>query len=339
MFRHSLIALTLVFGALAASGDSAPPGLERFVFTEPHMGTVFKIVLYAPDEAAAKKAARAAFDRVAELNRIMSDYLATSELMQLGKKAGGPPVEVSRELFDILSKAEQFARQTDGAFDVTLGPIVRLWRKARRTRQLPPAEELAQALKLVGHDKMKLDAKNRTVQLLVVGMLLDLGGIAKGYAAEAAMEVLRRHGIRQAFVAAGGDIVVGDPPPDDKGWKVGIAPLKNPEAPPSQFVLLKNAAVSTSGDSEQFVEMGGKRYSHIIDPKTGLGLIGRRSVTVIAADGTTTDALATALCVMGPDRSMHLIEKTDRAAALFVMETDKGIVTIRSKRFAEYEFK
>jgi FAD:protein FMN transferase len=339
MLRHCALAFTLVFAALAASGDAAPPGLQRFVFTEPHMGTVFKIVLYAPDEATAKKAAQAAFARVAELNRIMSDYLATSELMQLCKKAGGPPVEVSRDLFDILTKAEVLARQTDGAFDVTVGPIVRLWRKARRTRQLPPAQELAQALKLVGHDNIRLDVKQRTVQLLVAGMLLDLGGIAKGYAAEAALEVLRRHGLGRALVAAGGDIAVGEPPPDTRGWRIGIAPLKDPEAPPARFVLLKNAAVSTSGDAEQFVDIGGTRYSHIIDPKTGLGLVGRRSVTVVAPSGAVADALATAMCVLGPERGLKVVEDTDQAAALFVLETDKGIVTIPSKRFKDYEFK
>src|SRR5262249_21731183 len=256
-------------------------------FTEPHMGTLFKIVLYAPDEATAKKAAKAAFDRVAELNRIMSDYLQTSELMQLCKKAGGGPVPAGKDLFDILEKAQEFGRLTDGALDVTVGPIVRLWRKARRARQLPSAEELAKALKLVGADKMKLDPKHRTVQLLVAGMLLDLGAIAKGYAAEAAVAVLRAHGIRRALVAAGGGISAGDPPPNAKGWKVGIAPLKNPDAEPTHYVLVTNAGVSTAGDAEQYAEIGGKRYSHIVDPKTGMGLVGRRSVTVIAPSGTT----------------------------------------------------
>ncbi len=335
MIKHYLFSFALLFTALAAVGDT--PRLQRFTFTEPHMGTLFKIALYAPDEATAKKAARAAFDRIAELNRIMSDYLATSELMQLCKKAGGEPVRVSAELFDILTKAQEFARLSDGAFDVSVGPVVRLWRRARRTGQLPPMDELAKAVKLVGHANIKLDAKNRTVQLLVAGMLLDLGGIAKGYAAQAALEVLRRHGIRQALVAAGGDIAIGDSPPDARGWKIGIAPLKNPDGPPSHYLLLKNAAVSTSGDAEQFVEIGGKRYSHIVDPKTGIGLVGRRSVTVIAKKGTTADALATALCVLGPERGLKVIESVADGAALFVLETDKGQVTMPSKRFGKYQ--
>src|SRR5262245_44582294 len=336
MLKHYLVALAVVFLALIALGDCGPAGTQRYEFSEPHMGTLVRIVLYAPDEATAKKAAKAAFERIAELNRIMSDYLASSELMQLCQKAGGPPVPVSPELFEILQKSIEFSRLTDGAFDVTVGPVVKLWRKARRTRELPPADELAKAVKLVGHANVKLDAKTRTVQLLVAGMLLDLDGIAKGYAAQAAIEVLRRHGIARALVALGGDIAVGDAPPDTKGWKIGIAPLKNPDAPPTHHVLLTNAAVSTAGDSEQFVEIGGKRYSHIVDPKTGIGLIGRRSVTVIARDGTTADGLDTGLCVLGPERGLPIVEKMDGVAALFVLETDKGIVTMPSKSFARF---
>src|SRR5439155_24417582 len=158
MLKHYFLAGFCIFAALAVSGRGGPPpGLERFTFTEPHMGTLFKIVLYAPDEATAKKAAKAAFARIADLNRIMSDYLQTSELMQLCKKAGGEPVPVSKELFEILEKAQEFSRKTDGSLDVTIGPVVRLWRRARRTRQLPSAADLAAALKLVGNDKMKLD--------------------------------------------------------------------------------------------------------------------------------------------------------------------------------------
>ncbi len=318
------------------AGKPAPTNLTRYTFTEPHMGTTFRIVLYAPDEATAQKAAKAAFARVAELNAIMSDYRPDSELMKLCEKAGGPPVEVSVDLFEVLKKAEEFARLTDGAFDVSISPVVRLWRKARRTREMPKAEEIKKALALVDYRKIKLDAKGRTVQLLLMGMLLDLGGIAKGYAADAALAVLRQHGITRALVAAGGDIAVGDPPPDKPGWKVGIAPLKNPQTEPELYLTLKNAGVSTAGDSEQFVEIAGKRYSHIIDPKTGLGLVGRRSVTVVAPNATISDGLDTGLCVLGVERGLKIVEAREDVAALFVFETDKGVETTLSKRFAKY---
>ncbi len=300
------------------------------------MGTTIRIVLYAPDEATAKKAAKGAFARVAELNLIMSDYRPDSELMKLCDKAGGKPVEVSVDLFEVLKKSEEFAKLTDGAFDVSISPVVRLWRKARRTREMPKAEEIKKALELVDYRKIKLYAKGRTVQLLLMGMLLDLGGIAKGYTADAALAVLRQHGITRALVAAGGDIAVGDAPPDAPGWKVGIAPLKNPQAEPEHYLLLKNAGVSTAGDSEQFVEIAGKRYSHIIDPKTGLGLVGRRSVTVVAPNATISDGMDTGLCVLGVERGLKIVESREDVAALFVFETDKGVETTPSKRLAKY---
>jgi thiamine biosynthesis lipoprotein len=329
----------MAFGILAASGQPPSPSPERLAFTERHMGTLFEIILYAADESKAKTAAKAGFARIAELDGIMSDYNPDSELMKLCKKAGGDPQRVSADLFAVLEKAQEIARKSEGAFDVTVGPIVRLWRKARRTRKLPSAEDLKRALALVGYEKMKLDAAKRTVQLLVMGMLLDLGGIAKGYAADAALEVLRGHGIRQALVRAGGDIRVGDPPPGKRGWKIGIAPLKKPSDPPEHLVLLVNAGVSTAGDAYQFVEIDGKRYSHIVDPRTGRALEGRRSVTVIAPNDTTADVLDTAVCVMGPQRGLKLIEGMKGVAALFVYEENGKVMAQRSKDFARYEVK
>jgi thiamine biosynthesis lipoprotein len=336
MAKHLIISLLILPCGLLAVNALQPAALTRYTFTEPHMGTTFRIVLYAPDEATAQKAAKSAFARVAELNLIMSDYRPDSELMKLCEKAGGKPVEVSVDLFAVLKKSEEFAKLTDGAFDISISPVVRLWRKARRTGEMPKAEAIKKALELVDYRKIKLDAKGRTVQLLLMGMLLDLGGIAKGYAADAALAVLREHGIASALVAAGGDIAVGDAPPDAPGWKVGIAPLKSSQAEPEHYLLLKNAGVSTAGDSEQFVEINGKRYSHIIDPKTGLGLVGRRSVTVVAPNATISDGLDTGLCVLGVERGLKIVESRADVAALFVFETDKGVETTFSKRFAKY---
>ena len=336
MLKHLILSLLILFAGLLGVNAVQPRKLGRFEFIEPHMGTTFRIVLYAGDEATANKAAKAAFARVAELNAIMSDYQPTSELMKLCEKAGGPPVPVSVDLFEVLQKSQEFAKLTDGAFDVSISPVVRLWRKARRTREMPKAEEIKKALELVDYRKIKLDANGRTVQLLLMGMLLDLGGIAKGYAADAALAVLRQHGITRALVAAGGDIAVGDAPPDAPAWKVGIAHLKNASAEPTHYLALKNAGVSTAGDSEQFVEINGKRYSHIVDPKTGYGLIGRRSVTVIAPNATISDGLDTGLCVIGPERGLKIVEGRPDVAALFVFETDKGIEATASKRFANY---
>jgi FAD:protein FMN transferase len=340
MIRTWILGLVALFAALSAlPGQPAAERLERLTFQQPHMGTLFRLVLYAPDKASADKAAAAAFARVAELNKIMSDYLADSELMRVAHQAVGRPVKVSDDLFTVLHKAEEVARRSDGAFDVSVGPLVRLWRQARKTKRLPDPDELKEALARVDYRKIKLDPEQRTVHLLILGMLLDLGGIAKGYAADAALAVLQKHGITRALVAAGGDVRCGDPPPNAAGWKVGIAPLKDPSGPATHYLLIKNAAVSTAGDAHQFVELGGKRYSHIVDPKTGLGLVGPRAVTVIAPDGISADALDTAACVLGPERGLKLIEEHPGCAAIFVWETEGRVETKMSSRFAPYIIK
>ncbi len=313
--------------------------LKQYTFTEPHMGTRFKVLVYSADKESANRAAKAAFARIAALDGIMSDYRPASELMQLCQKAGGDPVPVSPELFTVLARSQDLARASDGAFDVTIGPVVKLWRRARKSIQLPDPEELAAARKLVGHDKIRLDAARRTVQLTTRGMKLDLGGIAKGYAADEALKVLADHGLKCALVAAGGDIAVGEAPPNSKGWKIGIAPLLDPESQPKHALLLSKAAVSTSGDAEQYVEIEGKRYSHIVDPRTGVGVLGQFSVTVIARHGITTDCLATAVSVLGPEKGLALIAKHRGVAALIVEKRGQKEQTYESPGFQQFLIK
>lgn len=307
--------------------------LQRFEFSSPHMGTLFSITLYAADEANARSAARAAFRRVAELDSIMSDYDATSELMQLREKAVGQPISISLDLFDVLQRAQKFSELTDGALDVTVGPYVHLWRMARKKKVLPTPEEIAQARAAVGYRKIKLDAPRQTLTFLAPNMRLDLGGIGKGYAADKAMQVLKDYGITRALVAASGDIAIGDAPPGKKGWRVGISPMGARTNATIKTLLLHNAAISTSGDTEQFVEINGTRYSHIVDPKTGLGLTERIQVSVIAPNATTTDALDTAVSVMGAKRGLALIDSLPKTAALVIVSEGGRKSLLRSRRF------
>jgi thiamine biosynthesis lipoprotein len=330
MIPHSTFSVPALLLLLAAPGE---PALKRFTFEEPHMGTTFRIVLYARGEEQAKAAAKAAFARIEELNGIMSDYKRDSELMRLCAQAGGAPVRVSPELFTVLNKAQEVSRLSDGAFDVTVGPVVRLWRLSRRSQRLPDPEKLAAARALVGWKNVVLDEKERTVQLLKPGMQLDLGGIGKGYAADEAQAVLQKHGVTRALVAAGGDITVSDPPPGQKGWIVEIAPVDPAKEKKPPKLTLANASVSTSGDANQFVEIAGVRYSHIVDPRTGLGLVGRMSATVIAPNGITADSHTKIVCVLGPQKGMPLIEKVPGASARFVRVTDKGVEVFYSKDF------
>lgn len=330
MSRNAIVCLLLVC-APAMSRD-----LARYEFEQPHMGTIARIVLYAPSREQAEHAARAAFDRIARLDAIMSDYDETSELNQLSHSPPGW-VTVSEDLFRVLAISESIARQTEGAFDITAGRMVRLWRRARRTGEMPAREAIEEARKVTGHEKIRLDPRTRSVKLLCAGMLLDLGGIAKGYAADEALKAIRREGIRSAMVALGGDIALSDPPPGKRGWTIAILSLESTKDTKSakeiKTLSLSNCAVSTSGDLEQYVEINGSRYSHIVDPRTGRGVTGRMSATVIAVSATMSDALATAACVLAPERALRVIDKNRGAACLILRQSEKGITMYESRRW------
>ncbi len=300
---HGSLSVGLLCLALCSGGETA---LQRFEYSQIQMGVAARIVVYAPNRETAERACTAAFKRFAELEDVMSDYRPTSELMRLCARAGGAPVPVSEDLFDILERALDFAERSDGAFDPTVGPLIQLWRKARREQILPKYSEILEAQRLTGWRNVILDRKKRTAQLQIVGMRLDLGGIGKGYACDAAQTVLKKWGVRRALVEAGGDIVVSEPPPGKRGWGVEVVhPGPNTK---HQILLLKHVGISSSGDTEQFVEIGGVRYSHIVNPKTGVGLTDRIAVTVIAPNGTVSDGLSTALSVLGKEAGEGLAE-------------------------------
>ncbi len=378
--------------------------LQRFEYSQLRMGVETRIVVYAPEEAIALRACQEAYSRISALEEKMSDYRRDSELMQVCERAVGRWVKVSPELFYVLWRAQRLAQQTEGAFDITVGPLVALWRETRRTQRLPDPQALAEARARSGWHKLQLSLSRRAVRLQTEGMRLDLGGIAKGYACDQALRVLRKHGLNRALVQMGGDLVVGDPPPSlrlpsstadkgtafsftfwvntrvfqqfqpsppapllfsphprplsqwergvwlppspcgrgrggvgeglsrrrDKGfrsetctrafeveprlctltspstggtenrqtgWQIEVPALKQNGQP--IFLSLQRCALSTSGSTEQYVEIEGTRYAHIVDPRTGLGLTHLVLASVRAPDGITADSLATALCVMG----------------------------------------
>lgn len=256
------------------------------------MGTVFRLVFYAADDSLASRATRAAFDRVDTLNAIMSDYWPESELMRLCDQAGnGEKVPVSPDLWRILRQSARFSRQSAGAFDVSIGPLTRLWRRARNLKELPDSAHVAAARALVDWRYIRYYASGHRIELRRKGMKLDLGGIAQGYAADACLIVLKKYGITRALADAGGDIALGDPPPGQPGWTI--------ETPGMASRILSNAGITTSGATYRYLEAGGKRYAHIIDPRTGWGLTHRVLTTVQAPTATEADAWATAISVMG----------------------------------------
>ena len=316
--------------ALAETRD-----LVRFAKTELHMAVEFEIVLYAANQADAERAFTVGFERVAELNGMLSDYDSNSELSRLSSTAGrGDAVRLGEDLFTVLSASQKLSRESGGAFDVTTGPLTKLWRRARRQKELPTLERIAEARAAVGYPNLELDAKGHTAKLAKAGMRLDLGGIAKGFAADEALKAIKNTGISSALVRASGDIVAGEPPPGERGWKVGLAPL-DPDATPDVFITLSNAAVSTSGDSRQFLVIDGRRYSHLIDPRTGSPVEGRSSVSVIAPTGMLADSLASAVSVLGPKEGTELVERIEGVAARTIWQASESEPTtvVESKSF------
>jgi thiamine biosynthesis lipoprotein len=296
------------------------------------MGTLVHIQLFTADEQTARTAFRAAFDRIAQLDEILSDYKPESELNRLCRQPAGQPVPVSQDLFHVLAASQQLATQTDGTFDVTLGPVIRLWRQARKTNRLPDDAALQDASRRCGYRKLRLDAERRAVTLAEPGMQLDLGGIAKGYAADAALNTLRELGVERALVAISGDIVCGDAPPGKRGWKIAADPAAEPEGGPALALELSNAAVSTSGDAVQHLDSGGERYSHIIDPKSGKGITSRIGVTVVAPRGIQADGLATAVSLLGLERGLELIGRHENTAALIAIRENGKPQLVESPR-------
>jgi thiamine biosynthesis lipoprotein len=287
------------------------------------MGTLVRITLYTSSEDAARKAFESAFARIAELDRILSDYQPDSELNQLTRKALGRPTHVSKDLLAVLAASQELSEATDGAFDVTQGPVIRLWRAARKAGRLPDDRALKEAASRSGFRKLHVNATRQTVMLEQSDMALDVGAIGKGYAASESLTVLRGLGIRSALVAVSGDLAFSDAPPGQRGWRIDIHDDPALAAVP-RVLELTNAAVSTSGASEQHLDINGRRYSHVIDPSSGIGIDGDITVTVIAQRGLDADGLDTAVSVLGRDRGLALIESRPGTAALIVERSQTG---------------
>lgn len=307
MFRFFFL-IGLIFPFSTAGAQP----MERYTFSQPKMGTEFRVVVYGSDPDRVSRAVEAAFVRIDSLNRIMSDYDPDSEISRLAEKAARDPARyypVSEDLWRVLRQAKTLSRRSQGAFDVTVGPLSKLWRRAFRRRTFPSPDAIAEASSLVNGRWLKLRSRDQSVRLKKAGMRLDLGGIAKGYTVDAVYEVLQSEGLPVALVDGGGDIYTGLPPPGEPGWRV-VANTLSEDSIRQEIVFLKNAAVATSGDTYRYLEWKGKRYAHLIDPRTGLGMTDRRLVTVRAERCMLADALASTFSVVS-------LSKIDRLARRF----------------------
>lgn len=309
---------------LTVCGNFTATAQKKYLFEYAKMGSPFVITICTKDSAAAAIAAQAAALHADSLISSFSDYIDSSELNRLCAHAGdGKFIAVSEPLFDILQVSLTAAELSKGSFDISLGPVIKLWRQARKSQQIPSKNAIRAALKKTGYRYIHLDSLHRSIMLEHKGMQLDLGALGKGYVAQAAWQVLANNGFPCSMVNAGGKIVTGDAPPGSSGWKIGIKIPGEEEAILDGFLFLKNTSVATSGDVYQHLDYGGKRYSHIIDPKTGYGILQSRNVTVIANDGVISDWLATACSILTPKKAMALVAKF-QDAALLITGTEKG---------------
>jgi thiamine biosynthesis lipoprotein len=288
------------------------------------MGTFSRVVVIARSQRAAQRCIQAAFDAQERIETLMSYHRPDSELNRLNRSAAGKPIPVNPMTFEVLHKAIEFSRLSDGAFDVTVGPLVDLWRMAGEANEPPTQDALAGARRKVGYDKLILDEKSMTVQFAVEGMRLDLGGIAKGYAIDTSVEAMKRKGALGGMVDIGGDVrCFGRPPQGQEHWRVGlqdpnVAPDDAGPAKPLLVLHMTDGAVTTSGDYRRFTRVGGENQSHIMDTQTGRGANRLASVTVIAPDATTADALATAVSVLGQEDGLTLIERLPQVEAILI---------------------
>ena len=327
MNRKRLIEIQIIIGIclIAMLYFFWPKGqVEADSGHRPVMGTFARVVAVAADSNTARGCIEVAFEQLRSIENLMSYQKDDSELTRINRNAAKGPVRVSESTFEVLQKALEFSELSDSAFDITVGPLVDLWRSAAEVNSVPTDAELREARSRVGFEKLILDANEMSVKFTVDGMKLDLGGIAKGYAIDKAVEAMQKYGASGAMVDVGGDIrCFGRPPGGKKYWLIGLqdpGETKEHIGEGKTLLVLKltDAAVATSGGYRRFALIEGKKYSHIIDTKTGSSSEGLASVTIISKNATDTDALATAVSVMGPDEGLKLIESLAEAEAILI---------------------
>lgn len=309
---------------------------QRYKFTQPKMGSYLTIIFYDNDSIHAKWISDKCFSIVDSLNQIYSDYIPNSELNQLCNTAGSAQwVTVSPALFDLIQQSARAWKISEGSFDITVGPVVRLWRRARKENKFPDKDAVNKAMQSVGFQYVLIDSVNKKIQLTKTGMQLDPGGIGQGYIGQKILNYLFEQKIRIALVDVSGDIVTGDPPPGKKGWTVAVNVPESENELLDNKAIVHNQSIITSGDVYQYLLYNGKKYSHIVDPKTGYGVTNQRNVTVIATDGTTTDWFTKACTILSVKKIKRIAKKINAQYLIGTMKSGK-IKFYQSKGFSQY---
>jgi len=293
------------------------------------MGNRFEFTVIADDEYWAKECITAAVDEVRRIEKLFTTFDESSQTNLINQNAGIAPVEVDREVFELIKRSKKISEITQGAFDITYGSIdKRLWNFDQTMTALPDPHTAKQLVRLINYRNILLDENECTVFLKEKGMRIGFGGIGKGYAAERAKWLLKERGVKSGIVNAAGDLTAWGYQPNGKPWTIGIA---NPDAARDAFSFLEitNTSVATSGNYEKFVMIGGKRYSHTIDPKTGLPVRGIKSVTIICNNAEIADAMATPVMIMGVKVGLDLINQLKDVAGI-IMDDDDNIYTSKN---------
>lgn len=331
--KHIFIAsvtVTLMFTAAGCKSQQVPIEKQEFI-----MGTIISEKVYGKN---AEKAAQEVMEKFKYIEDTMTINAPGSEIDQLNAQAGKKSVQVSEDSFRVLQKAQEFAQKTQGAFDPTVGPLVKAWGIFTDAPRVPAAEEINQLRGLVNYRDLILDVKTRSAKLARQGQILDLGGIAKGYAGDVAIEIYKKHGIQSAFVNLGGNVVVLGKKPDGSLWRIGIQDPRDTQGKLIGIVKVADKAVVTAGDYQRYFEKDGKRYHHILDPETGYpsqsDLI---SVTIITDSSTDADGMDTGLFVLGREKAMEIVKNTKNMEAIMVTADKKVYATAGAAKIFTFE--
>lgn len=319
----------LIIFTFSCSRPAARSAVEPQSRSELMLGTVCRITIH---DHPSDEALDAAFARIADIEARMSLHLATSEIARINGRAGREAVVVSEDTFLVIEKALEAARLSHGAFDPTVGPLVKAWDIGGDNPRRPPQDEIDRLLPLIGHGRVVLDAGRNSVELMDAGMMLDLGGIAKGYAADEVAEVLASYGVGKAIINLGGNVLVMGNRVDDTPWRIGV---QNPEAERGGHVMivgLEDKALVTSGPYERYLELDGVVYHHILDTKTGYPVqTDLTSASIIADDSFIADALSTSVYSLGLEKGMQLIDSLEGVEAI-ILDKDRTIHLSRGFR-------
>jgi thiamine biosynthesis lipoprotein len=332
-----IMPLSIRFVIILAISGSYVTEIRRYEESRVSMGCVYTIVSYGYDLARLRDASAAALDEVDRIDRLMSHYKKDSELSRVNREAAKAPVKVDPELFDFIAECLRYSRESEGAFDITVGPLMKAWGFFRGEGRMPSEAELASARNSVGYQHVILNQKDGTIFFDKAGVEIDLGGIAKGYAVDRAVAVLKQRGVTSALLSAGGSTTYAlGAPPGKPAWEIEVQdPVERDKI--AARLQLKDKALSVSGSYEKFFELNGKRYSHIMDPRTGLPVQGILSVVVITTDGLSGDALDNVFYVFGVERARASMKKFSASDVIFFLPDSLKkwkMVRVRRKNIA-----